>query len=340
MLRPRGASPTGGRRASRGPAAGRGAARGPDAPVLDALGPRVSYHAYRAGAEVARRIPEAVGQPAGRAVARMSARWSTAKRAQVERNLRRATGGRLQGRALRRAVSETFDSYGRYWYELFHLRGDLDRAELLADHNMVDGFHRIVEASAAGNGVILALPHIGAWDYAGAWLAVQGYPPTVVVEPVEPPELFEWFVDARRRMGMDVIPLGPEAGGAVLRALRDNRVVCLLADRDIVGDGVEVEFFGETTTLPPGPATLALRTGAPLLPAAVYFRPDRGHHGIVLPPVPAVREGRLRTDVVRVTQELAYRFEVLIREAPEQWHLMQPNWPSDRVDGDATAPVA
>jgi lauroyl/myristoyl acyltransferase len=303
--------------------------------MLDAFGARASYYAYRAGGAVARLIPEAVGQPTGRAVARLSVHWSAAKRAQVERNLQRATDGALQGAALRRAVSETFDSYGRYWYELFHLRGDLDRAELLADHNMVDGFDRIVEGCAAGKGVILALPHIGAWDYAGAWLSVQGYPPTVVVEPVDPPELFDWFADARRRLGMDVVPLGPQAGSAVLRALRENRVVCLLADRDIVGDGMEVEFFGEKTTLPAGPATLALRTGAPLLPCAVYFRPDRGHHGIVLPRVPAERLGRLRDDVARVTQELAYRFEELIRAAPEQWHLMQPNWPSDRLDGDA-----
>ena len=303
--------------------------------MLDALGARASYYAYRAGGAVARLIPEGVGQPGSRAVARLSVRWSAAKRAQVERNLQRATDGALEGSALRRAVSETFDSYGRYWYELFHLRGDLDRAELLADHNMVDGFDRIVAGCAAGKGVIVALPHVGAWDYAGAWLSVQGYPPTVVVEPVDPPELFEWFADARRRLGMDVIPLGPEAGSAVLRALRDNRVLCLLADRDIVGDGIEVEFFGEKTTLPPGPATLALRTGAPLLPCAVYFRPDRGHHGVVLPPVPAERQGRLRGDVARVTQELAYRFEDLIRAAPEQWHLMQPNWPSDRVDGSA-----
>jgi phosphatidylinositol dimannoside acyltransferase len=153
-----------------------------------------------------------------------------------------------------------------------------------------------------------------------------------VVEPVEPPELFEWFAGARRAMGMEVVPLGPEAGGAILRALRDSRVVCLLCDRDLTGDGIDVEFFGERTTLPAGPATLALRTGAPLLPAAVYFRPHRGHHGVVQLPVPAERQGRLRDDVARVTQELARRFEQLIRAAPEQWHLLQPNWPSDHLD--------
>ena len=303
--------------------------------MADTLGARASYYAYRAAGGVARVIPEAIGEPTARALARLAAVATPEKRRQVERNLRRATGGKLRGAELQRAVAATFDSYGRYWYELFHLRSDLDRAELLADKNMVDGFHRIVDGCAAGTGVILALPHVGAWDYAGAWLSVQGYPPTVVVEPVEPPELFEWFADTRRRLGMEVVELGPDAGGAVLRALRDNRVLCLLCDRDLTGDGIEVEFFGERTTLPAGPATLALRTGAPLLPSAVYFRPHGGHHGIVQPAVPAERSGgRLRDDIARVTQELAYRFEELIRAEPEQWHLLQPNWPSDHVGAD------
>ncbi len=290
----------------------------------------MSYYAYRAGAGVAQLLPQVVGEQMARGLGRLSAVVLPARRRQVERNLRRATGDGLRGLALKRAVSKTFDSYGRYWLELFRLRGDADEADLLADDNMVEGFEHVLEGCEAGNGVITALPHVGGWDYAGAWLAAHGYPPTVVVEPVEPPELFEWFADTRRRLGMEVVPLGPDSGRAVLAALRANRVVCLLCDRDIAGDGVEVEFFGERTTLPAGPATLALRTGAPLLPVAVYFRPRGGHRGVVQAPVPAVREGRLRDDVARVTQALAGRFEELIRAAPEQWHLLQPNWPSDR----------
>ena len=104
--------------------------------------------------------------------------------------------------------------------------------------------------------------------------------------------------------------------------------MCLLCDRDIGGAGVEVEFFGERTLLPGGPAMLALRTGAPLLPVAVYFR-RYDHLGVVCPPVASVRRGRLRDDVARVTQSLANELEDLIRVAPEQWHLLQPNWPSD-----------
>ena len=127
---------------------------------------------------------------------------------------------------------------------------------------------------------------------------------------------------------MTVVPVGSAATGAVARALRANEVVCLLCDRDIQGGGVEVEFFGERTSLPAGPATLALRTGAPVLPCAVYFD-GASHHGVVRPPLAVEREGRLREDVRRITQDLAHELEGLIRRAPEQWHLLQPNWPSD-----------
>jgi len=106
--------------------------------------------------------------------------------------------------------------------------------------------------------------------------------------------------------------------------------VCLLSDRDIEGNGVDVDFFGERTTLPGGPATLALRTGATLVPAAVYFRPGLDHHGVVRPPIEAERKDRLRDDIARITQVLAHELELLIRAAPQQWHLLQPNWPSDR----------
>jgi phosphatidylinositol dimannoside acyltransferase len=147
---------------------------------------------------------------------------------------------------------------------------------------------------------------------------------------LHPPEVFEWFVSFRRSLGMEVVPLGPQAATASLGALRRNGVLCLPADRDLARDGVEVTFFGERTTLPAGPATLALRSGAPLLVIAVFFtREVDGHHAVILPPLDAERHGRLRDDVARMTQDMAAAFERLIRRAPEQWHLLQPNWPSD-----------
>ena len=236
---------------------------------------------------------------------------------------------RLGGMRLRRAVQEAFDSYARYWLESFRL--PYLSAETVDRHMRADGFQNIVDGLAEGNGVILALPHLGGWEWAGRWLVDLGHGLTVVVEKLEPPELFEWFSDLRAKLGMNVVALGHDAGREVIAALRRNDIVCLLCDRDIQRNGVEVEFFGEVTTLPAGPVTLALRTGAPILPTAVYFSDNSfGHVGVVRSPLPLVRtDDHLKADVARGTQQLANELEHLIRRAPNQWHMFQPNWPSD-----------
>ena len=119
-----------------------------------------------------------------------------------------------------------------------------------------------------------------------------------------------------------------------MSTLRRGGLVGLLSDRDVAGNGVEVDFFGERTTMPAGPATLALRTGAVLVTGAVYSGPGRDHRALVEPPLDTSRQGSLRADVSRLTQEIATRFEGLIRRAPEQWHVFQPLWLADR-DGVA-----
>jgi KDO2-lipid IV(A) lauroyltransferase len=257
------------------------------------------------------------------------ARLQRDQRAMVARHMRRVLGPDASERDVNKAVDGAFESYAAYWLE--SLRLPALAPETVTAGLVTEGYTTYVrDGLAAGNGVILSLPHLGGWEWAGRWLADQGHHITAVVEPLQPPELFEWFAELRSSLGMTVVPLGPGAGTAVMRALRANEVVCLLSDRDLGGGGVPVTFFGETTTMPAGPATVALRTGAPLLPTAVYFTAERdGHLGIVRPPLTIERAGRFREDVGRLTQLLAIELEALIRQAPQQWHMFQPNWPSD-----------
>jgi phosphatidylinositol dimannoside acyltransferase len=179
-----------------------------------------------------------------------------------------------------------------------------------------------------GNGAMLTMPHIGGFEWGGAWFAASGYETTVVAEALEPPELFEFFKTLREGFGLEVVALGDAAGAAaIMRRLRSNGLVGLVCDRDIAGTGAEVDFFGFPTTIPAGPATLALRTGAAVLPCAVYFEDGGLHRGVVRPPLDVSRTGNLRDDVQRITQAMAREFENLIRLAPEQWHVLQANWP-------------
>lgn len=288
---------------------------------------------YRTLAALSRALPPGVGERAAAGLG--AALWPAlgGRARMVRRHMARVLGPGAPPAEVDRLARRAVASYARYWVESFRLPR-VSPAELDAGLTY-EGYEHVQRGLDAGRGVILVLPHLGGWEWAGFWLArVRAMPVTVVVEPLEPPELFEWFRAFRERLGMRVVPLGPRAGAAVTAALGRNEIVCLLADRDLTGAGVEVPFFGEVTTLPAGPATLALRTGAPLLPTAVYFREPSGHHGVVRPPVPVERTGgRLRDDVTRITRAVAAELEALIRAAPDQWHLLQPNWPSDH---DAT----
>jgi len=254
-------------------------------------------------------------------MARAAMPFLSGQRRMLARHIRRVLGPQASEREVRSTVRAAFVSYGRYWME--SLRLPAMTIEEIDARFSIEGLEHIRAALDAGTGCILAIPHLGGWEVGGAWFVRRAFPMTVVVEPLEPPELFEWFVSLRRSFGFTVVPLGARAGTAVVRALRNNQVVALLSDRDIGGGGPEVEFFGERTTLPAGPATLARRLGAALLPTAVYFDGD-GHHAVVRPPL------SLEGDVAEITQNLAAELEGLIRRAPDQWHLLQPNWPSDR----------
>jgi KDO2-lipid IV(A) lauroyltransferase len=248
----------------------------------------------------------------------------------VGRNLERVYGRLLSDTEKKRKIAETFEWYGRYYVESFRLPNvsvdELDRGF------SYDGVASIEANCGPGkSGAILALPHLGTWEWAAFWLArVIKVKVTAIVEPLQPPELFEWFVGLRESLGMEIHPLGPDAGKQIIDALGRGHLVCLLCDRDLQGNGVPVEFFGEKTTLPGGPATIALRTGVPLMPAAVPWR-NHARHGWCRPPLKIERTKgvRLRDDIQRVTQMIADEFEIMIRETPEQWHLLNPNWPSD-----------
>ncbi|MEZ5383069.1 MAG: phosphatidylinositol mannoside acyltransferase [Microthrixaceae bacterium] len=283
---------------------------------------------FRLGTAAAAVVPRPganlISQGLGTAVAPLLAE----RRLLIQRNLDRASGGTLGDAERRRLTRAAFRSYGRYWEDLLRLPNlSLDELDANFDH---EGLEHLDAAVASGTGPILALPHCGRWEWAAAWLTrVHGVEVTAVVEAIEPPELFDWFQEKREALGIHVVPLGPRAVGELTKAIKAGHVVCLLSDRDITGGGPEVEFFGERTRLPAGPVTLALRTGAPLLPSAVYEAPGNRVRGVVGPPMDLSRQGRLRADMARLTQDLARHLEDLISAEPAQWHLQSPNWPSD-----------
>jgi lauroyl/myristoyl acyltransferase len=277
--------------------------------------------------KLVRRLPEPVAYGLGRAGGRAFYRLDAGRRQALRANLRHVLGPALSPAELETVVRRGFATYGRYWVEAFRLE-DLPAAEIRRRLTL-EGREHLDAAVAAGRGTIFASPHLGNWDAGGAWLAASGYPATAVVERLRPAELYERFAAYRRALGLELLPLddGSETMRGVLRALRAGRVVGLVCDRDLTGGGLPVRLFGAATVMPGGPASLALRTGATLLPCAVYQDRRRGHwHAVIRPPLRPEPSGDSRADVQALTQRLADEFERLVARAPDQWHVLSHHW--------------
>lgn len=281
--------------------------------------------AFRLGSRAAELVPlDPLVAMADRLAGALGPKLMAAKADQLRRNLARVDPSSAESN-----VGLGFGSYGRYWAESFRLpKLSADRIDRRWS---VEGYGHIEQVLASGRAPILVLPHLGAWEWAAAWLSrIMGVGVTAVVERLEPVEVYDWFVDLRSSYGINVVPLGSGAMGELTAAVARQDIICLLADRDIGGNGLDVEFFGEQTSLPAGPAVLARRTGSPLLPTAVYHR-GRHRVGVVTAPIEP-SSGRGRAENLRLTRSVTERLERLIEAAPEQWHLLEANWPADRSD--------
>lgn len=270
-------------------------------------------------------LPERVDVAAASAIAATVGRRNKKARANLANNLAHVLSSprsSLDDELLELFVNRGFRSYGQYWAEGAKLPA-IAKATIYDRFCIAEGLEHLVEGKERGKGVIIALPHVGSWEWGGSFLNSLGLGMTAVAEELDPPELFAWFKKKRESIGIRIEPLNEHAGSVLLSTLRSGGVVGLLCDRDLQGNGVEVEFFGERVTMPAGPATLALRTGATLVAAACYAGPGQDHFAVVTAPIESERTKRLREDVARVTQQIANELEGLIRRAPEQWHVLE-----------------
>jgi phosphatidylinositol dimannoside acyltransferase len=285
---------------------------------------------YAAGWGAVRGMPEAVARRQFDAIA--DAVWARHGKGvqRLESNLRRVLGPDAGDRELRRVTHLGVRSYLRYWREVFQLPR-MKAADLVARMHVVDE-QRLRDAVAAGNGLVLVLPHMGNWDHAGAWLAGTGVPFTTVAERLEPASLYERFVSFRESLGMEVIPLtGGERPPFELLAerLRAGGTLCLLGDRDLTTTGIEVDFFGAPARMPAGPAALAHDTGAALLPVTLWYPDPRRWSARIHSQVPTPATGTRAQKIEAMTQQVADAFADGISEHPADWHMLQRVWVAD-----------
>jgi KDO2-lipid IV(A) lauroyltransferase len=297
--------------------------------VRGQLSEQLTGWAYQLGWKLICRLPQPWAQWAFTTVADIAWRRQGPRVGVLEGNLRRVLSWKqgdpeVDGKELRALSRTAMRSYARYWLEVFRL-------PVIPVERIQSGMHINAHGEAAlfahlkaGRGVLLALPHMGNFEQAGAWVMAEGAGTfTTVAERLRPESVYEAFLRFRQGLGMEVLPLtgGVSPFGTLAQRLRAGGLVCLVSDRDLKESGVEVEMFGEPARIAAS-AALAVHTGAALMPVATWFEGgDWGAH--IYPEIPVPGSGTRAEKVAVMSQQLARVFEQAIAEHPQDWHMLQ-----------------
>lgn len=220
-------------------------------------------------------------------------------------------------------VNAGMRSYLRYWCDTFRFPSWSN--ERLIATTVCDNENFLRDAIAAKRGCIVALPHAGNWDHAGAYFCATGIPLTTVAEHLKPEKLFRKFLAYRTDIGMEVLDLDSRSIAVLAQRLRSGKLVALVADRDLSKNGIPVNFFGKGAQMPAGPALLAIQTGADLITAYVKYE-EIGIRIIFEEAIAVPQNGTVPEKAAAMTQIMADRFAKQLQVHTVDWHMLQRIW--------------
>jgi len=284
---------------------------------------------FEAGGRVSALLPPGLRYGLARAGGSVGFRLLPGVRRQALENYAGVLHLPLKSAEVRRVAREALAGYAKLLADFLAL-SKLSRDDVM---RMVDwrGWDNIQAALAQGKGVIVVTPHFGNWDMAAAAAAARGLSVTAVTDHYGDDDLNRRITAARERFGVSVVPLTVTAGRAVLGALRRNQIVALVCDLAKDGRNVQVMVCGQQALVPAGPAVLALRSGAPVVPIMCRRQPDNRYLLEVQPQIEFQPSGDREVDTRALAQAIMDRFEPELLRRPEQWYLFSPMWLGERA---------
>jgi KDO2-lipid IV(A) lauroyltransferase len=227
---------------------------------------------------------------------------------------------------LEELVTQSMRSYMRYWCDTFRIQ-DWSTSKIQSSVTTTNE-NLLIDPIRQCQGVVVALPHSGNWDHAGAYFCSLGIPLVTVAERLKPEALFFKFLQHRESMGFEVLSLDNRSFATLMKRAREKRLIALVADRDLSQSGIDVNFFNYPARMPAGPALLHIKTGIPIVVAHVSYT----HNGIHIDfePVELSSSGTDEERIQQCVQEIARLFEKGIKGRPQDWHMLQRIW----IDGD------
>ena len=295
----------------------------------------ITYLGFRLIEGVIARLPRRLAYAIGVIVSTLAFPLLARQRKALQSNLRQVFP-QMPSSEVRKLAWRNWLNYCKAWIDFFKIpRMDKQRLGSLLTPI---GLEHLEQAVAAGRGVIVVAPHMGSWELAAASWAARFGEIGIMVEQIEPRPLFEHVSVLRSRMKIRVIPLSRTGARDIMRMLKERHLVVLAMDRDILNTGQQFRFFGRLASFPTGPVEIALKTGAPILPAFCIRDRNDAYVAIGEAPLFLTPSDDHAADVRGAMEQILAAFERYIKRYPDQWHVLEPIWPEKPVVPAVTIP--
>jgi KDO2-lipid IV(A) lauroyltransferase len=282
-------------------------------------------------------LPTRTARAVGRGLGRLFFRLSPRHRRIALANLDAAFGATLTAGARAAIARESFAHLGEIVADATHfprhLRHPTDQIAVY------EGVEHLRAAAAEGRGVLVFSGHFGHWELIAFLQHRLGIPMTMVVSPLENSR-YDRFITRLRGLCGNTVLSKRNAARPILKTLREGGAIAILIDQNVRGaGGLFVEFFGRPASTTPSLATLAFRSGAPIVPVFSWFLPDGRLMISYRPAIHAVRRGAIEDDIADLMRRCTAMLEAEIRLRPGFWMWMHNRWRT-RPPAAAAVPAA